>query len=76
MKMIFNYDANKTHFRNKGFALSLALKVRFFPRKGDHYCIQTQYKDLFSYYNLILRKLSEKMSRKALENTNEKKKVY
>ena len=30
MKMIFNYDANKTHFHNKGFALSLALKVRFF----------------------------------------------
>ena len=30
MKMIFNYDANKTHFLNKGFALSLVLKVRFF----------------------------------------------
>ena len=30
MKMIFNYDANKTHFHNKGFALSLVLKVRFF----------------------------------------------
>ena len=30
MKMIFSYDANKTHFRNKGFALSLLLKVRFF----------------------------------------------
>ena len=30
MKMIFNYDANKTHFQNKGFALSLVLKVRFF----------------------------------------------
>ena len=28
MKMIFNYDANKIH--NKGFALSLVLKVRFF----------------------------------------------
>ena len=28
MKMIFNYDANKTHFHNKGFALSLVLKVR------------------------------------------------
>ena len=26
--MIFNYDANKTHFHNKGFALSLVLKVR------------------------------------------------
>ena len=30
MKMIFNYDANKTHFHNKGFALSLVLKVRCF----------------------------------------------
>ena len=29
MKMIFNYYANKTHFHNKGFALSLVLKVRF-----------------------------------------------
>ena len=28
--MIFNYDANKTHFHNKGFALSLVLKVRFY----------------------------------------------
>ena len=25
--------------------------------KGDHYYIQTWYKDLFSHYNLILRKL-------------------
>ena len=30
MKIIFNYDANKTPFQNKGFALSLVLKVRFF----------------------------------------------
>ena len=30
MKMSFNYDANKTHFHNKGFAPSLVLKVRFF----------------------------------------------
>ena len=30
MKMIFNYDANKTHFHNKGFELSLVLKVWFF----------------------------------------------
>ena len=29
MKMMFNYYANKTHFYNKGFALSLVLKVRF-----------------------------------------------
>ena len=25
--------------------------------KDDHYYIQTRHKDLFSYYNLILRKL-------------------
>ena len=30
MKMIFNYYANISHFHNKGFALSLVLKVRFF----------------------------------------------
>ena len=30
MKMIFNYDADETHFHNKGFALSLVLKVRCF----------------------------------------------
>ena len=30
MKMIFNYDAKKTHFHNKGFALILVLEVRFF----------------------------------------------
>ena len=28
MKMIVNYDASKTHFHNKGFALSLVLNVR------------------------------------------------
>ena len=39
--------------------------------KGNHYYIQTRYKDLFSHFNLILRKLYEKMFRKALENTNE-----
>ena len=26
-------------------------------QKGDHYYIQTRHKDLFSHYNLILRKL-------------------
>ena len=35
MKMIFNYDADKTHFHNKGFALSLVLKVRFFLELGN-----------------------------------------
>ena len=39
--------------------------------KDDHYYIQTRHKDRFLHYNLILRKLKKKMSRKALENTNE-----
>ena len=39
--------------------------------KGDHYYIQTRHQDLFFHYNLIRRKLYEKMFRKALENTNE-----
>ena len=30
MKIIFNYYANKTPFHNKGFALTLVLKVKFF----------------------------------------------
>ena len=30
MKMSFYSHANRTHFHNKGFALSLVLKVRFF----------------------------------------------
>ena len=30
MEISFNYDANKTHFHNKGFALSLVLKVKLF----------------------------------------------
>ena len=28
LKMIFNFNAHKTHFPNKGFALSLILKIR------------------------------------------------
>ena len=34
MKLIFNYGANKTHFHNKCFALSLVLKVRFFGTRN------------------------------------------
>ena len=30
VEMSFNYDANKTHFHNKDFALSLVLKVKLF----------------------------------------------
>ena len=33
MKMIFDYNANKTHLHNKGFSLSLVLKVRFFGNR-------------------------------------------
>ena len=29
--------------------------------KGDHYYIQTRHKDFFSHYDLILRKLYEKL---------------
>ena len=38
--------------------------------KGDDYYIQTRHNDIFSHYNLILRKRQEKMSRKALVQTN------
>ena len=37
--------------------------------KGDHYYIQTRHNDLFSYYNLLLGKLKEKLARKARVNT-------
>ena len=39
MKMIFNYYASKTHFHNKGFALSLVLKVRFFGTRNCPFCV-------------------------------------
>ena len=51
MKMIFNYDANKTHFHNKGFALSLVLKVRFFGTRK--WCI---FKHRTLHYNKITNK--------------------
>ena len=38
--------------------------------KGDGYYTQTRHNDIFSHYILILRKLQEKMSRKALVQTN------
>ena len=56
------------------FSLGLVLEIwslYISLGKGDHYYIQTRHKDLFSTDNLILRKLYEKMYRKALENTNE-----
>ena len=48
MKMIFNYDANKTHFHNKGFALSLVLKVRFFETRN--WPIQTTFQVSFTIF--------------------------
>ena len=38
-KMSFNYDANKTHYHNKGFALSLVLKVGFFGTRKWPICV-------------------------------------
>ena len=55
MKMIFNYYANKTHFHNKGFALSLVLKVRFFgTRKWPINVVASLETDFFSYVYFIL----------------------
>ena len=51
MKMIFNYDANKIHFHNKGFALSLVLKVRFFGTRK--WCI-------FKHRTLHYKKITNK----------------
>ena len=44
--------------------------------QGDHYYIQTQYKDLFCHYNLILRKLYEKCPEKRPKIQTIGKKVY
>ena len=42
MKMIFNYDANKTHFHNKGFALNLVSRVSFLELgNGLLMCLET-----------------------------------
>ena len=42
VEMSFNYDANKTHFHNKGFALSLVLKVKLFGTRKWPISLQTQ----------------------------------
>ena len=47
----------------------LVIEIWSFTGKGDHYYILTRHNDQFSHYNLMLRKLQEKMSRKALVNT-------
>ena len=38
------------------------------PGKGDHYYIQTRHNNLFSHYNLFIRKRKEKLARKARVN--------
>ena len=48
--MSFNYDANKTHFHNKGFALSLVLKVKLFgTRKWPNDLLSTVWHWLHIY---------------------------
>ena len=42
----------------------------YFSASGDHYYIQTRHYDLFSYYNLYLQKLKEKLAQKARINTD------
>ena len=51
--MIFNYHANKTHFQNKGFALSLVLKVRFFGTRKWPIALKPGDRDLFGEYSTI-----------------------
>jgi len=36
LKMIFNFHARKTHFHNKGFAVSLILKMRILELRKVH----------------------------------------
>ena len=52
IEIILNYYANKTHFHNKGFALSLVLKVRFFETRK--WPIMGKYFHLQGFYLLIL----------------------
>ena len=50
--------ANYLSIRSEKYGLSLYIS----REKGDHHYIQTWHKDRFSHYNLILKKLQEKMS--------------
>jgi len=50
--MIFNYDANKPHFHNKGFAPSLVLRVRFCSKMA--YWQALSYLDFVSIYDEVL----------------------
>ena len=59
MKMIFNHDANKTHFHNKVFALSLVLKVRFFETR--------KWRIVFGNSREILRHASPRCRDESLE---------
>ena len=56
------------------FFLKLSYKkvvIRKIDRCAVFGCNNDRHRYLFSHYNLILRKLYEKLSRKALESTNE-----
>ena len=58
MKMIFNYHANKTHFHNKGFALSLVLKVRFFgTRKWPIYIKEPRSMTSLTFFHADINQL-------------------
>ena len=55
--------ANYLSIRSEKYGLSLYIS----REKGDHHYIQTWHKDRFSHYNLILKKLQEKMSGNVLK---------
>ena len=54
----------------RAFPAKIELHCIFLGKKIDDYCIQTRHNDLFSYYNLFLGKLKEKLARKARVNTD------
>ena len=57
-------------FRSTQLVLEMwSFTVLYFSGKGDHYYIETRQNDLFSHYNIILRKVKEKIPQKALVNT-------
>ena len=73
MKMSFNYDANKTYFHNKGFALSLVLKVRFFGTRK--WPIQEVNVDALNILKGEANQLAEKKKKKK-NRKNDGKKAY
>ena len=53
-----------------GFLGKMRTSMIVYRQKGDHYYIQTRHNDLFSYYNLFLGKLKEKLARNAHVNSD------